>query len=204
MDTRKAYPYGVVAYGASVWVGCPGMVQGWTSMYSPMSLYKQFNSYYINLVETHGLQPHLYRLCQWHAHCWLLSSVRHCTASEPRVCVYWWRRAMDAGQPAASQHGNDGRSVVCVVSSAASYTGWIIESGLGPCPVRSKSGYQDGYPSWHKSIYPWNLTTWRRCCTTFTGFKSRNESRLGWRFWRTAVRIDLYYSRPTMLMTFTS
>jgi len=45
------------------------------------------------------------------------------------------------------------------------------------------------------------MTTWRRWCTTFTGCESRNESRLGWRFWRTAVRMDLHNS--IQLMTFT-
>jgi len=48
---------------------------------------------------------------------------------------------------------------------------------------------------------PGNVTTWRRRCTTFTGRESRNESRFGWRFWRTAVSMDLHHS--TLLATFT-
>jgi len=45
----------------------------------------------------------------------------------------------------------------------------------------------------YNSTYPWNLTTWRHCCTTFTGCESQNESRFGWRFWRTTVRTDLLH-----------
>jgi len=47
---------------------------------------------------------------------------------------------MDAVQPAAAQHGKDGRSVVC----AASDPGWTTEGGLGlssACPVCSKFEY---------------------------------------------------------------
>jgi len=193
------------------------------------------------------------------------------TASEPRVCVYWWRQAMDAVQTAAAQHDKDGRYVVCVVSSAASDSGWAIEGGLGLVqPVRSVRNlcvHLDSELSMNTHI-PRTVS----CCFAVlhqirsisrsvsqpvvqslivslvisrldygsatlaslpacqldrlqsvlnaaarliyrsrkfehvtpllhdTGCKSQNESRFGWRFRRTAVRMDLQHS--TLLMTF--
>jgi len=94
-------------------------------------------------------------LCRWHADFWLLSSMRHCTASEPRVCVCWWCRAMDTVQLAAAQHDKKWRSVVCVVSSTASDSRWTIEGGLDLVqPIRSVS--KSGYPSW---LCWWTLTS---------------------------------------------
>jgi len=176
---------------------------------------------------------------RWHADFWLLSSVRTCASSKPHVCMYWWRLAMDAVQLAAAQHGKDGRSVVCVFSSAASDPGWTIEvesdlvqtvwsiRNLGihldsdlsmnthitrtvSCcfaintqhwSIRHRPGAQslivslvvsrlddDGQPPcmsarqtlvclercvWSTDLG--NLTTWRCCCTTFTGCESQNK-----------------------------
>jgi len=41
------------------------------------------------------------------------------------------------------------------------------------------------------SADPGNLTTWRRCCRTFTGYESGNKSRFGSRIWCTAYQNGL-------------
>jgi len=58
----------------------------------------------------------------------------------------------DAVQPAAAQHDKDGRSVVCVVSSAASDPGWSIE-GAGARTLFSQSGlFEIWNPSWLRPV----------------------------------------------------
>jgi len=145
-----------------------------------------------------------------------LSSGRQYTAWEPRVIVYWCRRSTDAVQSAAAQHDEDGRSVAFVVSSAASDLGWTIKGGPGPCsarPVCSKSGFifiltqttpVDEYSHHTNCFLPFycfatntqhrSIRQSTRRAVTHSVTESRNESRLGWRFWRTAVRMDLHHS----------
>jgi len=75
-----------------------------------------------------------------------------------------------------------------IVSLVISQLDWLCDTGRPSC----MSARQTEVCLWNLvltlrrvwSTDPGNSTTWRRCCTIFTGCEAQNESRFGWRFWR--------------------